>query len=136
MELTIFRRDAPTGTLRIEDAGLYRILSARIAPGPEILRLYLDGRAFGVFCPEDGAMTLHRRVSRAVLPSMPNRAAAWCPSDGLWTPAEDGLIRFLPGGPVRAIRWRTDGPMNFFAAPERMNAFRHGDEIYLAAISK
>ena len=81
MELTIFRRDAPTGTLRIEDAGLYRILSARIAPGPEILRLYLDGKAFGVFCPEDGAMTLHRRVSTAALPSMPNRAAAWCPSD-------------------------------------------------------
>ena len=132
MELTVFRRDAPVGTLRVEEAGLYRILDARIGSSPEILRLYLDGKSFGVFCPEAGGLALRRRVSRALLPEMPDRAVAWCPADGAWTPEGCGLVRFTPAGPARAIRWRTDGPMDFPSAPGSLRAFLYGEKYYLA----
>ena len=131
MELTVFRRDTPVGTLRVEEVGLYRILDARIGPGPEILRLYLDGKSFGVFCPEAGELALRRRISRTLLPTMPDRAVAWCPADGAWTPEGCGLVRFTPAGPARAIRWRTDGPMDFPAAPGLLQAFRLGDGCFL-----
>ena len=56
MEYTVFRRGRAVGTLSVEDSGLYRVLRSRIAPSEDVLRLYLDGRAFGVYVPEDGAM--------------------------------------------------------------------------------
>ena len=131
MELTIYRRGAAAGALRIEDDGLYRRLSARLDPGGQILRLYLDGVSFGVFCPEDGALVLRTRVSRARLPVLPDRAVAWCPADGVWMPSGDGLLRFTPRGAVRAIRWRTDGPMDLPAAPGRLRILPREDGYWL-----
>ncbi len=133
MEIKIYRRDAEVGTLQAAEDGLYRVLHARIRPAGEILRLYLFGKSFGVFCPENGELTLVRRVSRCALPALPDRAFAWCPSDGAWSKDAQGLVRYTPEGPQRAIRWRTDGPMRIFAAPGRLKAFRRGDEVYLVS---
>ncbi len=134
MILDIYRKGSVVGRLRIEEAGLYRVLTARIGPAREILRLYLNGEAFGVFCPQDGALTLYTRVSRSRLPALPDRAFAWCSADGEWASDGAGLIRFTPLGAVRAIRWRTDGPMEFPAAPGRLRAFRLGEEVYLSPL--
>ena len=131
MELQIYRRGAAVGTLRSEDDGLYRILSAQILPAPELLRLFLHGRSFGVFAPEGDFLALRRRVSRTELPTLPERAFAWCPSDGVWVPDGGSMIRHTPEGPERAIRWRTDGPMDFPAAPGLLRPVRLADGYYL-----
>ena len=136
MELDIIRLGAPVGRLSIRDAGLYRQISARIAPAGTLLRLYLDGEAFGVFCPEGDALTLRTRVSRDRLPAPPGLAVAWCPADGGWQPSSEGLIRFTPLGDEAAAAWHTDGPMIFPTAPGRLQAFRLGDGIYLRPINR
>ena len=131
MKLDIDRRGKTVGTLTVEDDGLYRVLTARIGRAREILRLYLFGRSFGVFCPEGGLLSLRRRVSRASLPELPERAFAWCPADGKWVPDGSGMVRFTPEGIERAIRWRTDGPMDFPAAPGLLRPVRLADGVYL-----
>ena len=131
MECTIIRKDKAVGTLRIEDDGLYRVLTARVSGEGELLRLYLRGESFGVFCPEDGALCLRRRVSRTRLPELPECAVAWCEADGRWVPMEGGLRRCTPLGEERAIPWRTDGPMAFPAAPEKLRPLRLEGAYYL-----
>ena len=65
MELDIIRLGAQVGRLSIRDAGLYRQISARIAPAGTLLRLYLDGEAFGLEHRQDlaqqGVVALCRR---------------------------------------------------------------------------
>ena len=119
MELDIIRLGAPVGRLSIRDAGLYRQISARIAPAGTLLRLYLDGEAFGVFCPEGDALTLRTRVSRDRLPAPPGLAVAWCPADGGWQPSGEGLIRFTPLG-AEAADIQGDG---FLLGPEGKDLF-------------
>ena len=131
MECAIFRRGEPAGALRIEDDGLYRVLTARVSGEGEILRLYLRGESFGVLCPEDGALCLRRRVSRTRLPELPESAVAWCEADGRWLPADGGLRRYTPLGEERAIPWRTDAPMAFPAAPEKLRPLRLEGAYYL-----
>ena len=126
MEYTVFRRGRAVGTLHVEDSGLYRVLRSRIASSEDVLRLYLDGRAFGVYVPEDGALGLCRRVSRTQLPELPAQAVAWCEADGRWQPTETGFCRDTPAGRELAVRWRVDAPMPFPAAPERLHAERIG----------
>ena len=131
MECTIFRRGEAAGTLRIEDDGLYRVLTARVDGEGELLRLYLHGESFGVLCPEDGALRLRRRVSRTRLPELPGFAVAWCEADGRWLPEGEGLRRYTPLGGERAIPWRTDAPMAFPAAPEKLRPLRLEGAYYL-----
>ena len=124
MQCVIFRNGTAAGTLRIEDEGLYRTLSAELEYGEQILRLYLWGQSFGVLAPEDGALRLRRRVSRQRMPVLPAYAVAWCEADGQWLPEGAGLRRFTPEGRELAIRWRTDGPMAFPAAPEKLRMMK------------
>ena len=76
-------------------------------------------------------LCLDRRISRATLPTLPERAFAWCPDDGLWSPDGQTMVRYTPAGPERAIRWRTDGPMDFPAAPGRLRQVTLDGELYL-----
>ena len=131
MEYTVFRRGWAVGKLSVEDSGLYRVLRSRIAPSEDVLRLYLDGRAFGVYVPEDGALGLCRRVSRTQLPELPGRAVAWCEADGRWMPSEGGMCRHTPRGRELAVPWRTDAPMTLPAAPEKLRPLRLEGAYYL-----
>ena len=97
----------------------------------DVLRLYLDGRAFGVYVPEDGALGLCRRVSRTQLPELPAHAVAWCEADGRWMPSEGGMCRHTPRGRELAVPWRTDAPMTLPAAPEKLRPLRLEGAYYL-----
>ena len=131
MQCEIMRMGRAVGTLTVEDDGLYRILRGRIGASDAILRLYLHGESFGVFCPEDGALCLRRRVSRTRLPEDPAFAVAWCPADGRWQPAGEHLCRYTSLGRELAVAWRTDSTMAFPAAPEKLRACRLGGSYYL-----
>ena len=131
MQCVIFRKGEPAGTLFVEGDGLYRVLTARVDGEGEILRLYLGGRSFGVFCPEDGTLCLRRRVSRTQLPELPGPAVAWCEADGRWQPEGTCLCRFTPLGQELAIPWRTDAPMAFPAGPKKLRPLRLEGAYYL-----
>lgn len=134
MECLVYRRGKAVGTLKIEEDGLYRVLTARIPPCRELLRLYIP-EAMGVFIPEDGALICRRRVSRAKLPADPVFACAWCEKDGLWSPESKGLRRrWLPQGVELAIRWQTEAPMHFPAPPGRLKPVMIGDAAYLSCL--
>ena len=131
MQCAIFRGGRAVGTLSVEDDGLYRVLRGRIGASDAILHLYLRGESFGVFCPEDGALGLCRRVSRTRLPEDPAFAVAWCPEDGRWRPEGDHLRRDTPRGRELAVAWGTRSPMAFPAAPGKLRARRLEGSYYL-----
>lgn len=129
----IYRRGKAVGTLKIEEDGLYQLLTARIPAYREILRLYVP-EAMGVFVPEDGSLICRRRISRARLPVLPAYACAWCEADGLWQPVAEGLRRWLPEGMELAIRWQTDAPMTFLTPPERLKPVLLEGAAYLTCL--
>lgn len=132
MECLIYRRGKAVGTLKIEEDGLYRVLTACIPLYREILRLYVP-EAMGVFVPEDGSLICRRRISRAKLPTLPQFACAWCEKDSLWSAESKGLRRrWHPQGIELAIRWQTEAPMHFPAAPDRLKPVLIGNTAYLS----
>lgn len=131
MECVVYRRGEPVGTLCIEDEGLYRVLTARIRPYRELLRLYLP-EPMGVFVPEDNALVCRRRISRARLPEVPICASAWCETDGLWTPEAEGQrYRYVPEGMEQAVLWQTQSPMRFPAPPDQLTPITLEGRQYL-----
>jgi len=112
MECLVYRRGEAVGTLKIEEDGLYRILTARIPLYREILRLYVP-QAMGVFVPEEGSLICRRRISRGKLPVKPVFACAWCEKDSLWSAESKGLRRrWLPEGVELALA-RLNHAINF-----------------------
>lgn len=134
MECLIYRRGKAVGTLKIEEDGLYRLLTARIPAYREILRLYMP-EAMGVFVPEDGSLICRKRISRSKLPMLPVFACAWCAQDGLWSEESKGLRRrWLPEGVELALRWQTEAPMHFPAAPDRLKPVLIEGTAYLTCL--
>lgn len=132
MEATIIRRGKPAGTVTLRADGLYWQLEAVLPPDREILRLYMP-QPLGVFVPEDGRLVLRKRLSRSSLPVPGRFAVAWCAADGKWTPGPGPRCRFLPAGIERAVPWRTDGPVDFPAAPGALTLIRLEAQSYLCA---
>ncbi|MBE6933042.1 MAG: hypothetical protein E7464_06670 [Ruminococcaceae bacterium] len=134
MECLVYRRGEAVGTLKIEEDGLYRILTARIPLYREILRLYVP-QAMGVFVPEEGSLICRRRISRGKLPVKPVFACAWCEKDSLWSAESKGLRRrWLPEGVELAMRWQTEAPMCFPAAPDRLKPVLIENVAYLTCL--
>jgi len=134
MECLVYRRGEAVGTLKIEEDGLYWMLIARIPAGPEILRLYVP-EPVGVFVPEGDVLTCRRRISRARLPTLPTCACAWCEADALWSSEEDGMRRrYTQEGTQIAVRWQTDAPMAFPAAPDRLKPIVIEGAVYLRCL--
>ena len=134
MECLVYRRGEAVGTLQIEEDGLYRVLTARIPPYQEILRLYLP-EPVGVFIPEGEQLICRRRISRARLPILPRYARAWCEADGVWSIEEDGMRRrYVPEGPELAVRWQTEAPMPFPAPLERLKPILIDGAQYLSCL--
>lgn len=127
MNIPIYQKGQAVGSLCAQEDGLYRIFRAKVPAREGIVRLYLpDGQSLGVFSPE-GCLT--KRLSRRSLPELPDFAVAWCEADGQW----DGLRRYTVFGWEEAVIWRTDAPMAFPAAPEKLRAVWIGDQICLCA---
>ena len=134
MECVVYRRGDAVGTLQIEEDGLYRVLTARIPPYREILRLYLP-EPVGVFIPEGEALICRRRISRARLPVLPTCARAWCEADGLWSSEEnEERHRYLPEGLEQAVRWQMEKPMSFPAPPDRLKPVLIDGVTYLSCL--
>lgn len=134
MECLIYRRGKAVGSLKIEEDGLYRVLTARIPADPEILRLYVP-EAMGVFVPEDGGLICRRRISRARFPSQPAFACAWCEADALWSSEREGVRRrYTREGTQIAVRWQTETPIAFPAAPERLKPIVIEGSVYLTCL--
>ena len=72
MDLTIYSRGRPAGTLTRRQEGLYTLFEARLPPAEGLSRLYLFDAAghrlcLGVMEPRPGGRVLRRKLSRAAL---------------------------------------------------------------------
>lgn len=131
MECRIFRRGIAVGTMTVEEDGLYRIVHARIPLQSVPVRLYAPQK-LGVFVPEGEWMVLRKRISRRLMPNMPEYAAALTQSDRTWSDETDGLrLRYTPEGIERAVRLQMASPMVFPAAPELLRLIMIGAVPYL-----
>ena len=103
------------GRLSIRPDGLYTVLEARAEDSGELTRLYISGggkcRCLGVMLPEDGALTLRRRLSRLELLALPQ------PVEGVYTrPPEEKPPHIIapeekspPPPTPEAAQWRPAG---------------------------
>ena len=96
------------GTLETTSDGLYTVFTARCELVSPRLRLCVFGESahayLGLMLPEDGSLSLRKRLSRLECARLPNpilyaaEEAAEPEEPSVWRPAPDGTLRRFEGG--------------------------------------